>query len=141
MADFPKSVHESCKGIHYFPRMLDKILRHLRGELPEEYRKNFGAPRSADGALTNFLRIKHVDLIERVKKGGSDEEILEWCFERGRRPNEGDLLVWNGFATKIGFRDFASPVVQEAKQRLGITDRADILTMPDVMDYEEGRKS
>ncbi len=23
---------------------------------------------------------------KRVKQGGTDEEILEWCFEKGRRP-------------------------------------------------------
>jgi hypothetical protein len=140
MATFPKSPNECCKGVMYFPRMLDKIRLRGCGELPEEYHKNFGAPRSADGALCNFLRVKHVDLCQRVKEGGTDEEILEWCFENGRRPNEGDIFLWNAFASKIGFRDFAAPILQETKQKLGIADRDDIATMPDLMDYEEGRR-
>lgn len=139
MTAFPKSANESCEGVRYFPRLLDKIRLHLRGELPAEYQKNFGAPRSADGALCNFLRVRHVDLIERAKQGGSDEEILAWCFENGRQPNAGDLVLWNSFASKIGFRDFASPILKEAKQRLGIEHREDIQTMPDLMDFEEGR--
>ena len=127
------------KGMQYFPRMLDKIRLHLSGELPQEYHKNFGAVRAADGACCNFLRVHHRDLIERVKQGGTDEEILEWCFEKGRKPNDGDLFLWNGFASKIGFRDFATETLVEGKQKLGIADRDDIQTIPDLMDFEEGR--
>ena len=79
------------KGMMYFPRMLDKIRMHLRGELHEDYQENFGALKAADGVCCNFLRVHHRDLIERVKQGGTDEEILEWCFEKGRRLNDGDL--------------------------------------------------
>ena len=127
------------KGMMYFPRMLDKIRLHGCGDLPEEYHKNFGTPRTADSACCNFLRVHHRDLCERVKQGGTNEEILEWCFEKGRKPNEGDLFLWNGFASKIGFRDFATQTLAEQKQKLGIADRDDIQTIPDLMDFEEGR--
>lgn len=139
MAAYPKSPNEITSGMRYFARMLDKIRLHACNELPEEYHKNLGATRAADGALCNFLRINYVDLCERVKQGGSDEEILEWCFEKGRRPNEGDIFLWNGFVSKIGFRDFATPTLQRMKKEHGISDRADIATMPDMMDFEEGR--
>jgi Domain of unknown function (DUF5069) len=76
-------------GIMYFPRMLDKIRLHAAGELHEDYKDNFGAPQTADSALCNFLRIHHRDLIKRVAEGGSDEEILEWCFEKGPAPEPG----------------------------------------------------
>jgi len=141
MATYPKSPKEMTKGMMYFPRMLDKIRLHGCGDLPEEYHKNFGTPRTADSACCNFLRVHHRDLCERVKQGGTDEEILEWCFEKGRKPNEGDLFLWNGFASKIGFRDFATQTLVEQKQKLGIADRDDIQTIPDLMDFEEGRKS
>ena len=136
---FPKSPKETTKGMMYFPRMIDKIRLHLRAELPEDYHKNFGAVRAADGVCCNFLRVHHRDLIERVKQGGTDAEILEWCFEKGRKPNDGDLFLWNGFASKIGFRDFATETLVEQKQKLGIANRADIATIPDLMDFEEGR--
>ncbi len=141
VAAYPKSPNEQTNGLSYFARMLDKIRLHARGELAEDYHRNLGATRAADGALCNFLRINYVDLCERVKQGGSDEEILEWCFEKGRRPNEGDIFIWNGFASKLGFRDFATPTLERMKKELGISDRADIATMPDMMDFEEGRRS
>ena len=48
-------------------------------------------------------------LMRGVKQGGTNEEILEWCFEKGRRLNQGDLVVWDAFASKLGWRDFATP--------------------------------
>ena len=139
MHTYPKSPKEMTRGIIYFPRMLDKIRLHARGELHEDYHKNFGAPRTADSACCNFLRVHHRDLRERVKQGGTDEEILEWCFENGRRPNEGDIFVWNGFASKLGWRDFATPTLEQAKEKAGISDRDDIATIPDLIDFDEGR--
>src|SRR5437016_3560293 len=127
---YPKSPNEKTQsGMMYFPRMLDKIRLHARGELHEDYHKNFGAMQSADGACCNFLRVHHRDLCERVSQGGTDEEILEWCFEKGRCLNEGDFLVWNGFTSKLGWRDFATPTLEEAKRKHGISDRADIVTI------------
>ena len=125
----------------YFPRMLDKIRLRAKGELPEDYHANMGIPRSADGMCLNFLRVNYDKLRERVLQGGSDEEILEWCYEKGRRLNEGDLLVWNEFLAKFGWNDFRTPVLQEMKQKLGIADRDDIKTIGDVIDFEEKRKS
>ena len=125
----------------YFPRMLDKIRLHGRGELAEEYHANLGRPRTADGACTNFLRVNYNVLRERVLKGGTDDEILEWCYQNGRRLNAGDMVVWNAFLSKLGSNDFATPLLEEEKQKCGITHRADIMTIPELIDLEEKRKS
>jgi Domain of unknown function (DUF5069) len=139
MATYPKSPKEMTKGMMYFPRMLDKIRLHLCGELHEDYQENFGALKAADGVCSNFLRVHHRDLIERVKQGGTDDEILEWCFEKGRRLNDGDLFVWNGFASKLGWRDSISPRLEQRKKEAGISERDDIVTIPDLIDFDEGR--
>ncbi|PYI42181.1 MAG: DUF5069 domain-containing protein [Verrucomicrobia bacterium] len=139
MTTYPRSCKELTRGMMYFPRMLDKIRLHSRGELHEDYQENFGAPQTADSACCNFLRVHHRDLIERVKQGGTDEEILEWCYEKGRRLNQGDLFVWNGFISKLGWRDSVTPRLEQRKREFGITDRTDILTIPDLIDFDEGR--
>ncbi len=128
MTIYPKSCKEMTRGMMYFPRMLDKIRLHLRGELHEDYRENFGALKAADGVCCNFLRVHHRDLIERVTQGGTDEEILEWCFEKGRRLNDGDLFVWN-----------VTPRLEQRKKEMGIADRNDIQCIPDLIDFDEGR--
>src|SRR6266478_7698592 len=121
------------------PRMLDKIRLHARGELHEDYHKNLGAQRAVDGACCNFLRVNYADLRDRVLQGGTDEEILEWCFENGRRPNEGDRMIWNSFSSKLGWNDFATPRLEREKQKHGIADRTDIVMIPDLIDFDEGR--
>ena len=139
MATYPKSPKEMTKGMMLFPRMLDKIRMHAGGELHEDYHPNLGKAGRADGACCNFLRVHYRDLRERVLQGGTDEEILEWCFEKGRRLNEGDLFVWNGFASKLGWRDSVTPRLEQRKREHGIADRDDICTIPNLIDFDEGR--
>lgn len=125
----------------YFPRMLDKIRLRARGELDKEYHPNLGNRRAADGMCCNFLRVDYNALRERVLQGDSDEEILEWCYTAGRRLNEGDLFVWNGFALKLGWRDAATTLLARRKQEAGIAHRDDIVTIPDLIDWDEKRLS
>ena len=141
MSTYPKSPKEMTGGMMYFPRMLDKIRLHARGELTEDYHANLGGPKTVDGMCLNFLRVNHADLCKRVQQGGSDEEILEWCFEKGRRLNKGDLIVWNGFFSKFGWNDFATPMLERRKKKYGIVNRTDIVTIPDLIDFDEKRQS
>ena len=139
MSTYPKSPKETTRGMAYFPRMLDKIRLHARGELTADYQRNLGAARAADGMCCNFLRVNYEDLRERVLQGGTDEEIFDWCCETGRAVNEADIMVWNGFVTKMGWRDFAAPVLEATKKKHGIEHRADIATMAEMIDLEERR--
>src|SRR3954470_23786289 len=45
MSTYPKSPKEMTRGMMYFPRMLDKIRLHARGELTEDYHRNLGHPK------------------------------------------------------------------------------------------------
>jgi gluconokinase len=128
-------------GMRYFARLLDKIRLHARGELGADYHENLGKTNAADGVICNFLRVNYAELRERVLAGGNDEEILEWCYEKGRRLNEGDLVVWNGFMSKFGWNDFATPVLERRKKEMGISDRTDIQTIGEMIDFDEGRLS
>jgi hypothetical protein len=49
------------------------------------------------------------------------------------------LFVWNGFVSKLGWRDSFSPRLEQRKKKLGIADHTDILTMADLIDLDEGR--
>jgi len=128
-------------GMMYFPRILDKIRMHAKGELGEDYLPNLGNPERMDGACSNFLRVRYDDLREHVLAGETDQEILEWCYTNGRQLNEGDLRVWNSFVSKIGWNDHATQLLDERKQEFGITHRTDIATLADLIDWDEGRKS
>ena len=107
------------QGMMYFPRMLDKIRMHARGELGADYLSALGQSRRMDGACSHFLRVKYADLRDRVLAGGTDEEILEWCYETGRRLDARDLTVWNAFVSKLGWNDFAHADAGRRKTKAG----------------------
>ncbi len=135
----PKSAFEKTGGMAYFPRMLDKIRLFAQGQLRPDFHANLGI--GADDRCTNFLRVSYSDLKARVLEGGADEEILEWCFVKGRRLNENDLVVWNHFITKLGWKDTVTPRLEKLKAESGFADRAEIATMAEYFEYDEGRKS
>ena len=134
----PRSTADETKGLRYFARTLDKIRLHAKGELDPEYHENLGA--GGDRRLLKFLRIKYDDLRARVLRGGTDEEILEWCFENGRRLDRNDIEIWNGFISKLGWNDFASDYLAKCKTEAGLAGRDDIQTLGQLFDAEEGRK-
>ena len=84
MSGFPRSPSGMVGGLRYFGRMLDKIRLLARGELNSDYHANLGHPKAADGRICNFLRVDYERLRQRVLEGGSDEELLEWCYQNGR---------------------------------------------------------
>jgi hypothetical protein len=136
----PCSDHIETKGLIYFARMLDKIRLHAAGRLAPEYFVGVEDPTFFDARCTRFLGVNYDALVGRTLKGGSDEEILEWCFERGRKPGEEEIAIWNAFLIKRGWRDAASTDLQAAKERSGFGNRDDIQTWVDLHDSEEGRK-
>ncbi|MEO8205478.1 MAG: DUF5069 domain-containing protein [Chthoniobacterales bacterium] len=137
-SEIPRSAYDTAGGMSVFPRMLSKIRLHAKGTLHKDYHDNLG--KGSDGWCCNFLRVDYDALKTRVLEGGTDEEILEWCYQTGRRLNEGDLLIWNQYVRKVGWNDFASALLQKLKEASGFAERDDILTMMDYFEVDEGRK-
>ena len=134
---FPRSPSEKVGGLFYFGRMLDKIRLHAKSELPSDYHANLG--KGFDEKCVKFLRVDYDELLERVKQGGTDDEILKWCFAVGRKPTEDDIYVWNEFMRKRGWNDEVSEMVIRRKTEAGMTDRSDIQTSFQFIDADEGR--
>ena len=137
----PRSAYDQVGGLVYFARMLDKIRLKATGKLSADYHENLG--KGFDGRCIRFLGVNYAALCERVSQGGSDEEILTWCFEKGRKPSEEELLVWNSFLRKRGWRDEAEGVSQELdnyKLKSGLAHRTDIQTFFDYYEVDEGRR-
>jgi len=123
-----RSPHDLVGGIVYFGRMLDKIRLHAAGRLPDGYNVGTKVWTWFDARCTRFLAVDYGALAERVLAGDTDEEVLAWCFENGRRPSEEDIEIWNEFMTKRGWRDSSSAALAEAKRLRGFAQRDDIQT-------------
>jgi len=140
---FPiRSPRDQVGGIFVFGRILDKIrLQAKEGRLPDGYHLGLVAGgRSFDERVCCFLGVSFDALQARVLAGGTDDEILEWCFRSGYRPDAEQKEIWNGFMLKRGWRDSASASLAQQKAEAGLGHREDILTFFDLMDAEEGRE-
>jgi gluconokinase len=140
MKKVPCSPNERTKGMVWFPRMLDKIRLHARGELPDDYVPWLG--KGFDGRCIRYLRADYAALVARVLQGGSNEEILEWCFKQGRELSEEDIGIWSDFLRKRGWRDSAEVLadLEESKRQSGLGDRTDLDTYFRYNDADEGRE-
>jgi hypothetical protein len=135
---FPRSPYDREGGLVYFPRLVEKIRLHQQGELPEDYHANLGA--GFDLRCCDFLHVDYEALAAQVREGGSDAEVLEWCFANGRRPNDDEIFMWNEYLRKCGWNDHYSERLRTRLEGLGMADRTDIPTMFDLIEVDEGRE-
>jgi hypothetical protein len=92
-----------------------------------------------DERTCDFLHVTFNAISERVSRGGTDQEILDSCFQTGRRPTAEEIEVWNGFMEKRGWRDSMSQMIREELAAKGWSDRNDIKTLFDFFDADEER--
>jgi len=135
----PAGPRETTGGMVWFARMVDKIRLHSEGRLSVAYVPFLG--KGFDGRCLRYLRVDYNALTTRTRAGGSDEDILAWCFEAGRQLTDEDIEVWNGFLSKRGWRDGEKVTadLEESKRADGLGDRADIVTFFDYDDADEDR--
>ena len=110
---------KTLAGLHHLGRMLDKMRLMSAGRLPPDFHRNYGLSVGLDGNLCGFLNVKFEDVEARVKAGGTDEEIAEWIFARGLRPNRTQANVWNEFVRKLGWNDRYATFVGKVKAESG----------------------
>jgi hypothetical protein len=136
---FPiRSAREQTLGIYVFPRVVDKIRLQAAGTLPAGYHVGIvPGNRTFDDRLCKFLEIDFDAFATRVLQGGSHEELMEWCFENGRKPTAEQIEIWNGFMSKRGWRDNSG--FDKNKADAGFTHRPEIMTYFDLFEAEEGR--
>jgi hypothetical protein len=117
--------------------MLDKSRLHAKGELPSDYHPNLG--KGLDEKSASFLPITYNQLVERVSPGGTDEELLQWRFDRGRRPDKDDLYVCNEFMRKRGWNDEVSETLRRRKREAGMPVKSGSQTAFQFIDADEAR--
>ncbi len=136
---YPCSAYTEVSGIVYFARMLDKIRLYAAGELPEAYHTNLGIG-LFDDQCCKLLGVTYSDISEHAKKENDNEKVLQWCFANGKKNSEEQILIWNAFMTKKGFRDDFSEKLKKFKAELGLANRDEIQTLFDFYEFDEERR-
>ena len=135
-----RSGYAKVGDLVYFGRMLDKVRLSDEDRLPPGYNLGDQNPLFFDGVCCRFLQVEYEQVVRQVRAGGSDEEILEWAYQAGRRPTEDEIRFWNSFMTKCGWRDKSSASLSCWKKELGLEKRDDVQTFFDLYDADEGRE-
>jgi hypothetical protein len=124
-------------GLLYLPRFLAKC-RYVKehGALPPSYAKNF--KRGIDRFLCLHLGIDPGD-VERIVREASDDAEVERGLAR-LLPADVRAAKWNRELAQKGMTDAGREFLREALTAMGCADRVgDIRSVPDLIDFDEGR--
>lgn len=133
-----KGCYEKTGNMFYFARLCSKIRVHATGELPEDYFDMLGD--GFDGRTCRYLGVHYTDVKAHVLSGLSDEDVLEWCQTNGRRLTDEEVLIYNSFMSKRGWRDDeTAKFIPELIENYGVEDNGKLLTDFDVIEMDEGR--
>ncbi len=130
--------YEKTLGMFYFARLCSKIRLHAEGMLPEDYFDMLG--QGFDGRTCRYLGVRYEDVRARVLSGKSNEEVLDWCFETGRRLTAEEILIYNSFMSKRGWRDDETDAFIPGQiKNYGVPDDGTMITDFDLIEMDEGR--
>ena len=131
-----RGCYDQVGGLVYFGRMVDKIRLHDAGRLPADYHEQLG--QGFDGRTLRFLGVEYAALQAEVRSGKSDEELLAWAYAAGRNPSAEELRIYNGFLSKLGWRDARHDALVQRLRDGGFPPGA-AATHFDFIDLDEGR--
>lgn len=122
-------------GLLHLPRFLAKIRKHLAGNLPKSYQRNF--TKGFDGFLCLHLGIEPQAVIELVRQEGSDAGVLEKL--KSLLLSDVQAAVWNRKLVQIGMSPMGQAKLHEIKTQMGLADRQDLLSFADIIEVDENR--
>ena len=133
-----KGCYEKTGGLFYFARMCSKIRVHAAGKLPKDYQALLG--QGFDGRTCRYLSVSYADVQARVLAGETDEQVLEWCQKTGRRLTPEQVLIYNSFMSKRGWRDDETDgFIPEMIKEYGLKNDGSVITDFDLIEMDEGR--
>lgn len=134
--DLPSPYTPHPCGLLHLPRFIAKIRKHLAGELPKAYQRNF--TKGFDGFLCLHLGIEPEQVIQLVKECKDDDKLLD---ERLMVlfPKDLKVHVWNRKLVQMGISPIGKEKLDSDKAALGISHRDDIISYADLIDIDEGK--
>ena len=133
MLDIPSPYQAHPNGLLHLPRFIAKIKKFLENKLPESYQRNF--TKGFDGFLCLHLGLEAEQIIACVQKAKSEEELNHSLNEL--LPKDLRVHEWNRRVVQIGMSDMALEKLQEIKEGLGASDRDELRSFADVIDFDE----
>jgi hypothetical protein len=122
-------------GLLHLPRFLAKIRHHLAGTLPKSYQRNF--TRGFDGFLCLHLGVKPEDVIAAVHDARDEADLTARL--RALFPANLHQPKWNRELVQKGQSEMGRETLESTKKKMGLTDRADLRSFADMIEFDEER--
>jgi len=134
--DLPSSyLPHRATGLLHLPRFLAKIRKHLAGELPKSYQRNFG--KGFDRFLCLHLGVDPEQVVACVREARDEADLdarLLALFPKDLR-----VHVWNRELVQKGMSEMGREALADAKRKMGAEHRTDLISFADMIDFDEGR--
>ena len=135
-ADLPSPYYpHPAFGLLHLPRFIAKIRLHLKDELPPGYQRNF--KRGFDGFLCLLLGVDPNEVVKIVKTSASDKEITTRL--KAILPQDTQPHIWNRKVVQMGMSKEGQIALQKSRDLMGVSERMDIKSFADMIEYDEGR--
>jgi Domain of unknown function (DUF5069) len=127
----PRSPRLKLGGYVILPRMLDKGRAEIAGKAGEYH---FACP--LDQRLLSFTGLTAEDIVNLLKQGKSDTEVLAWIREHAKQ-NDWEIFHWSEFhILRVPSDNESRQHFNETLQKIA-PDRDDIATWFDLLDLDD----
>ena len=135
--DLPSPYEPHPCGLLHLPRFIAKCRKHLKGELPKSYQKNFC--RGFDRFLCMHLGIDPKDVLNAVEEAGNDASALDQLLGK-LFPDDLKVVDWNREVTKKGQTVAGREILAESLTNMGTPEMiGQIDSVMQMIDFDEGR--
>ena len=135
--DLPSPFEAHPCGLLHLPRFIAKCRKHLAGELPKSYQKNFC--RGFDRFLSMHLGIEPKQVLAAVEAAGDDEIELDRLLEEFF-PEDLKAVEWNREVTHKGQAEMGREFLAESLTTMGHPEMIGVVdSVIDMIDFDEGR--
>ncbi|ADE55054.1 DUF5069 domain-containing protein [Coraliomargarita akajimensis] len=135
--DLPSPYEPHPCGLLHLPRFIAKCRKHLKGELPKSYQKNFR--RGFDRFLCMHLGIEPNQVLEAVEAAGDDEIELDRLFGEFF-PEDLRVVDWNREVVHKGQTEAGREFLAESLTNMGTPEMiGKVDSVMDMIDFDEGR--
>ncbi|MEC4889763.1 MAG: DUF5069 domain-containing protein [Nitrospira sp.] len=140
--EYPRSPKALLGGLAHLGRLFDKIRMRQKGQIQGYNYLTVGF----DKDLLDFLQLDGTAVEERVRQGGTDQELLAWVQSIARPLSDEDIRQWNERILTGQPQDESARIryhrrLEEIARKRGIpvSRLPPIHTWAEAIDLDEGR--
>ena len=135
--DLPSPYQPHPCGLLHLPRFIAKCRKHLKGELPKSYQKNFC--RGFDRFLSMHLGIDPKQVLDAVEAAGDDDIELDRLLAEFF-PENLQVVEWNREIVHKGQTVAGREFLAESLTNMGHPEMiGQVDSVMDMIDFDEGR--